>query len=101
MTPAFKLYEFISTRTSGENGKSLVNGLYVKTRREVTNDYYHDKLPTIPAGTWLRLDFGGDFGLYAMADIDGDLHKVKVLLPDVASLDWSEYQHRIDAMGDQ
>jgi hypothetical protein len=40
----------------------------------------------------LKCDFAGDFGLYAMADVGGTLHKVKLHLPDtLGSIDWSEH----------
>ena len=66
-------------------------GVIVRTICAVRNDYHKDELPTIPANTEIRIDFGGDFGFYGVADINGVLHNVKVFLQDLHNIDCQPY----------
>lgn len=52
------------------------------------NDYFKEKLPTIPDGTEITVDFGGDFGAYAIAFIAGSIHKIKLDLSDLNTIYW-------------
>ena len=98
MTPAFKIFDFITARSKNEGRKSLIEGRYAPLTQDAGNDYHKEVLPTIPAGTMLRFDFGCDSGLYAMADVGGVLHKVLIPLNDIGKIDWSEYEAEIGAM---
>lgn len=71
--------------------KQHINKIAVTTA-DSYNDYYHDKLPTIPAGVKVLLRHGGDFGLYGIADIDGVLYNVKFRLDEVQNIDWDNLQ---------
>jgi hypothetical protein len=76
MTPAFEFFAKIDDREWTE-------GRYATLTADVENDYHKEILPVIPQGTILKCDFGGEFGLYALADVNGVLHKVKILLHDL------------------
>jgi hypothetical protein len=94
MSKAFRVLEFITARDSGNHeyaGESRCKDKFVTTLEKVENDYYSDKLPFIPAGTVIQLDFGGDFGFYGVADINGVLHKIKVHIHDLHKIDFSDH----------
>ena len=74
-TQAFSHYQTLRSGAS--------KGRFAVLTADAGNDYYKEQLPTIPAGTVLQIDFAGDFGCYAIADIGGVLHKVKVQLHDL------------------
>lgn len=74
LTPAFEHLDEL--RSCGE-------GTVLLLFASVENDYYKEVLPTIPAGTWMRLDFAFNEGLYATADVRGVLHRVKIKLEDI------------------
>ena len=80
MTPAF-------THLAILTDKNAVSGKFARLTDDAANDFHKDKLPKIPAGTILQIDFAGDFGLYAVADVDGVLHKVKIELPDLHKIE--------------
>jgi len=90
MSKAFRVLEFISAR-DGSDRTSRCEGSFVTTLSKVPNDYYKEALPFIPAGTEIQLDFGGDFGFYGVADINGVLHKVKVEIHHLHLVDFSEH----------
>lgn len=79
MTP-FEILKFMESKAQ--------DGKFAVTTADSKNDYYTDQLPTIPVGTKVLLNHGGDFGLYAIADVDGVLHNVKFLLIEVHNIDW-------------
>lgn len=87
------IYERITAREPSDDpecaGEFVIKSVRTKTLRSAKNDYHTDKIPEIPGGTELLLDFAGDFGCYAMAAIDGRLHKVKFNLEDLDAIDWS------------
>lgn len=97
MSKAFKILEMIQHRI-GRDRESWIDGKRTKTLSPTPNDYYTDKLPIIPAGTDIQLNFGGDFGIYGIADIQGVLHKIKVELHDLHFIDWSELLEQYDAL---
>ena len=76
MTVAFDHYAKISNR-------DLVSGRFAILSGDCENDYHKEVLPVVPDGTTIQIDFGGDFGCYAMADVNGILHKVKIGLTDI------------------
>lgn len=96
MTPAFQLYNFISGKYS-IHGDHPIKNLMVSTLEEIHNDYCKDELPIIPINTVMQLDFGGDFGIYALADINGTLHKVKIPLNEISHIDWAPHEEEIAA----
>jgi hypothetical protein len=66
----------------------------------IPNDYSQDKLPIIPAGSELVLDFGGDFGVYAMAEVQGVIHRVKIEVYHLHLIDWTPFEHLIQGVAD-
>jgi hypothetical protein len=96
-TPAFRIYEFATSRTGDERNESVIKGRFITALADLSNDYCKDKLAVIPAGSVLLMDFAGDFGMYAMADISGVLHRVKLDLSELHHLDWSPYADEIGA----
>ena len=86
-TSALKMLAFISAY-SKTTQQSAIKGKFFKLKDSVKNDYKSDDLPIIPKGTVIQADFGGDFGLYALADIKGVLHKVKIDLIDLHKIDF-------------
>lgn len=95
MTPAFNLFKFINGEFSTYN-KHPIKNLMVSTVEEIHNDYHTDQLPIIPINTVMMLDFGGDFGIYAMADIGGVLHRIQVPLNEIGHIDWSPHEDAIE-----
>jgi len=95
MTPAFKVLQLFdkhdpATATRDYKGEWVVKGRFVQTLSPIANDYYKEDLPTIPAGTTVQIDFGGDFGMYGIADINGVLHKIKVPVEELHKVDFSD-----------
>jgi hypothetical protein len=76
MTAAIQHYEMLRDREKTSNRIAVLT-------QAAENDFKKDELPIIPAGTQLVLDFAGDFGCYAIADVSGILHKVKIELKDI------------------
>lgn len=83
MTPMIEKFNRMCNR-------EWLNGREAKTTAPIPNDYYKDGLPEIPAGTPLVCDFAGEFGMYALADIGGVLHKVKIPLEHLHEIQISE-----------
>lgn len=70
MTPALNHYEFLISRHA--------KGRFAVLSAPCKNDFYKEILPIIPEGTVMKIDFGCDSGLYAVADVNGVTHKVKI-----------------------
>ena len=81
LTEAHKIFEMIQCR-------ELVHGKHFILKSEAANDYDKEELPVIPANTTIIVDFGGDFGLYGIAEINGHLKRIKLKLEDVTKLDF-------------
>ena len=81
MTPMFAKYLKMTDR-------EWLNDRPASMAEEAPNDYHKEVLPTIPAGTPLICDFAGDFGMYALADVDGVLHKVKITIDHFHKVDF-------------
>jgi hypothetical protein len=75
-------------------GKWDIHGSIFVTTQECKNDYYPERLPSIPAGTAIVADFAGDFGMYGMVEVDGVLHKVKVDLHELHKIDFGPFDAR-------
>ena len=76
VTKAFDHYATLSNRDT-------THQRYAVLSENAKNKYHEEDLPEIPAGTTLVLDFACDNGCYALADVDGVLHKVLVPLGDI------------------
>lgn len=86
-----KTFRNITRRAGNE---SAIKGAEFTVRNECRNDYYHERLPAIRAGTVIVADFAGDFGMYGMAEIDGELHKIKVDLHELHKIDFGSFDAR-------
>ena len=88
---AIDIFEKITARIPDgyDSTKSAIEGKRTRLLEAVANYCCTDYLPMIPAGTELKLDFAGDFGCYALANVQGTLHKVKIGLNDLMKIDWS------------
>ena len=97
MTPMFRILKFIShiDRLADDRTHRPVSGLLVHTTDDIKNDYGCGE-DVIPAGTPLLCDFGGDFGLYATADVEGVLVRAKVSLHELHKVDFSAHSELID-----
>lgn len=91
-TQAFKLLDFIMAR---DGDKPRIKGLYVTAVNDCPNSY-GPEYKVITVGTTVRLDFGGDFGFYGFADVDGVIRRTRVNIQDVHRFDWSPHQAGID-----
>lgn len=58
------------------------------------NDYHVEQLEFIPAGTTIIGDFAGDFGCYAMAEIEGVIHRVKIEVNELHKINWGPLDAR-------
>lgn len=81
MTPMFAKYRKMTSRAWLRDRPATM-------AEEAPNGYYNEVLPTIPAGTPLICDFAGDFGMYALADIGGVLHRVKINIDHFHKVDF-------------
>jgi hypothetical protein len=84
MSKAFKKLAWLEKRDAAK-------GAMVRTICAVPNDYHTEQLPMIPANTEIKLDFGGDFGFYGVADINGVLHKVRVEIHHLHNVDFGDH----------
>lgn len=75
--------------TSCESDEPIIEGKRTRLKETVSNDYLKDDLLIIPAGTELKLQYAGDFGCYAIAEVEKTLYKVKIQLKDIMKIDWS------------
>lgn len=90
-------FEILALMQKRDGDKSFTDGKFATVTTDSYNDYYHDQLPTIPAGTRLCLKHGGDYGMYAIAYIDGILHDVKFKLNEVHHIDWASLSDTANA----
>lgn len=102
MTPAFRLLKFISFRPQDKfnddrMGSAAIHDRFITVREPVRNEYGNDG-PLLPSGTIIQMDFGGDFGFYGMADLDGVLTRCRIPVNELHKLDWSPFQHEIDGV---
>lgn len=88
---AMDLFEKITAYTpdSCDSSETIIEGKHTRLLEDAANDYHKKRLPVIPAGTELKLQFADVFGCYAVANINGTLHKVKIKLNDLMKIDWS------------
>ena len=91
-----KLFDYLTKPYNG--AECGIKNVTLTTLQCVNNHYDTEELPCIPAGTTIVCDFGGDFGLYAVADIQGVLHKVKIKLNELHLIDWSPLRDKINRM---
>ncbi len=80
--------------TERDDSESVIKGKSFTLMQDCENDYYKERLPTIPAGTTIVADFAGDFGMYGIAEVDGVLHKIKIDLHDLHKIDFGEFDAR-------
>lgn len=85
---AFAIYDYINAR--GANNTKLHEGKIIYANEDMDNDYNKNELPHVPKGTVMKIDFGCDNGLYALADVNGVLHKVKIKLCDLHKIHFPE-----------
>ena len=83
-----------------ENKKFAIEGHEFTLMRDCKNDYHTERLPTIPAGTKIVADFAGDFGMYGMVEVNGAIHKVKVLIEELSNINFGAFDARNDHFED-
>lgn len=77
---AKKIFEALTTNRGVKGSLENQKGVLLVS---CDNDYHKENLPIIPAGTEIKIDFGGDFGLYAVAFINGSIHKIIIKIEQV------------------
>lgn len=80
MTPLFEHYERIASLNSNDKEPT-----YLVSVKEVENDYGHE-YNSFPELTLFRAKFGGEFGLYCVAEVDGKLVDAKIPLSSIQNL---------------
>jgi hypothetical protein len=70
MTPAITHFNFLTSNKSKGRVAVLANNC--------DNKYHTEELAQVPRGTVIKIDFGCDSGVYAVADVGGVLHKVLI-----------------------
>lgn len=88
-----KTFEAI-TAYDRANNTHPIKGFRFSLLEDCRNDYHHDQLPVIPAGTKLVADFAGDFGIYGMVEVEGVLHKVKIGLHELHKINFGPFDAR-------
>ena len=90
-----KTYETISAVDRSEGGaRHVIKGFRFTLKEDCANDYHTDQLAVIPAGTEIIADFAGDFGIYAMCEVDGAIHKIKIKLHELHKIDFGPFDAR-------
>ena len=82
----FTLLDLLERRDEREN-RSWLHRKEITLNRTVPDTYGSD-LPEIPAGTVIRIDFSGDFGLYGWVNPNGFTRKIKVSINDLRASDF-------------
>lgn len=80
-------------RTDG-GADHVIRGFEFILKDDCSNDYHKDQLPIVPAGTRIVAEFAGDFGIYAMCEVDGVLHKIKIELHELHKIDFGSFDAR-------
>ena len=76
MTASLAHYKRLTTPETCRDKMALLS-------EDAANHFPFSRVETVPEGTMLRLQFAGDFGCYAIADISGVLHNVRVGIDDL------------------
>lgn len=84
-------YRNITARVDKE---SVIKGKEFVVLRDCVNDYHKEQLAVIPAGSVIVADFAGDFGMYGMVEVDGVIHRIKVILTELQNIDYGEFDAR-------
>ena len=92
MTTMLQTFHNITQRS--DEGKADIKGEEFTLINDCGNDYYKERLPIIPAGTKIIADFAGDFGIYAMAEVDGVIHRVKIEVHELHNIDFGRFDAR-------
>lgn len=74
--------------------KDAIRGEEFTVKEACQNDYNKEILPVIPADTKIIADFAGDFGMYATAEVDGVMHKLKFHLHELHKIDFGSFDAR-------
>jgi len=90
-----KTYQNISrVNRFGGRTEHAIKGEIFTLKEDCANDYHKDRLPVVPAGTEVIADFAGDFGMYALCEVDGAIHKIKIELHDLHKVDFGPFDAR-------
>lgn len=92
MTTMMQTFRKITKRSP--EGTAEIEGEEFTLINDCENDYYKDQIATIPAGTKIVADFAGDFGIYAMAEVDGVIHKIKIKVNELHNIDFGRFEAR-------
>jgi len=77
-----------------DNGKSPIEGKEFRVLEDCKNDFRSEVLAVIPAGTMIVADFAGNFGMYAMGEIAGVLHRLKFNVEELHKIDFGAFDAR-------
>jgi hypothetical protein len=86
----FELLDLLVRRGTSQNPHPLKNEVFTLSK-DSPNDYNKEKLPIIPAGSAIRIDFTGDFGLYGFVNLNGVIEKIRIELKDLVKADFDAF----------
>lgn len=92
MNSMMQTYKNITQR--GTKGKSPIEGKEFVVMEQCKNDHRSDQLALIPAGTEIIGGFAGDFGCYAMAEVQGVIYRVKFDANELHKINWGSLDAR-------
>lgn len=88
-------YKNITKRDEGKAHKAVIEDHTFTIIRDCKNDYHADRLQVIPAGTEIIADFAGDFGMYGMVEVGGEIHNVKIILEELCNINFGTFDARV------
>lgn len=92
MTTMMQTFRNITQRSP--NGTADIENEEFTLINDCENDYYKEQIAIIPAGTKIVADFAGDFGMYAMAEVDGVIYRIKINVHELHNIDFGRFDAR-------
>lgn len=92
MTTMMQTFRNITQRSP--NGEAVIENEEFTLIDDCENDYYKEQIAVIPAGTKIVADFAGDFGIYAMAEVDGVIYRIKINVHELHKINFGQFDAR-------
>lgn len=89
----FRILNYMNERDTDKR----IKGKYALTLEHIANHGVDkDMVPTIPAETTIQMDFSSCDGMYAFADVNGGIVKVKIMMRDLHKIYYPDLDGEVE-----